>query len=79
MFRRLTALCAQEEAYAQRFIQLGADPSDVTVTGTMKFDTAQIADRIEGAEALASELGLKPGGADLALRVYRAGGRGAGS
>jgi 3-deoxy-D-manno-octulosonic-acid transferase len=61
MFRRLTALCAQEEAYAQRFIQLGADASRVTVTGTMKFDTAQIAERIEGADALANDLGLKPG------------------
>ncbi len=61
MFRRLTALCAQEDAYAQRFIQLGADPSVVSVTGTMKFDTAQIADRIEGADVLADDLGLKPG------------------
>jgi len=84
MFRRLTALCAQEEAYASRFIQLGAEASRVSVTGTMKFDTAQIADRIEGADALAEEVGLKvgaepvwlcgstgPGEEELVLKVYR--------
>jgi 3-deoxy-D-manno-octulosonic-acid transferase len=61
MFRRLAAVCAQEQAYADRFIRLGAPPDCVTVTGTMKFDTAQIADRIEGAETLADEVGLHPG------------------
>ena len=61
MFRRLTAICAQEQAYADRFIALGAPPDRVSVTGTMKFDTAQIAERIEGDDRLASDLALKPG------------------
>lgn len=60
MFRRLTAVCAQEDAYAQRFIALGALPDRVSVTGTMKFDTAQIADHIDGADQLARDLGLDP-------------------
>jgi 3-deoxy-D-manno-octulosonic-acid transferase len=60
MFRRLTALCAQEQAYADRFIALGAMPSRVQITGTMKFDNAQVADRIDGADRLATELGLDP-------------------
>ncbi|HEY8748472.1 MAG TPA: 3-deoxy-D-manno-octulosonic acid transferase [Tepidisphaeraceae bacterium] len=60
MFRRLTAICAQEPDYAQRFIQLGAPPDRVRVTGTMKFDTAQLADQIEGADEIAHSVGLSP-------------------
>jgi 3-deoxy-D-manno-octulosonic-acid transferase len=61
MFRRLTAICAQEQAYADRFITLGAVPDRVRVTGTMKFDTAQISDAIPGADELAAAVGLRPG------------------
>jgi 3-deoxy-D-manno-octulosonic-acid transferase len=56
MLRRLAAVCAQDEVYAERFRQLGA--SSVTVTGTMKFDTAQVADRVNGDDQVALELGL---------------------
>jgi 3-deoxy-D-manno-octulosonic-acid transferase len=58
MLRRLSAICVQEEAYAQRFIQLGAPSANVQVTGTMKFDTAQVSDRVAGDEQLAGEVGL---------------------
>ncbi|HEY2585782.1 MAG TPA: 3-deoxy-D-manno-octulosonic acid transferase [Tepidisphaeraceae bacterium] len=61
MFRRLSAVCAQEQAYADRFVALGAPPERVRITGTMKFDTAQIAERIDGAEDLAAAVGLRPG------------------
>ena len=61
MFRRLAAVCAQDEEYARRFRALGAPAERVSVTGTMKFDTAQVADRIEGAEELARLVGLRPG------------------
>lgn len=61
MFARLQAVCAQEQTYADRFVTLGAPPERVLVTGTMKFDTAQIAERIEGSEQLTRELGLRPG------------------
>lgn len=61
MLRRLSAICVQEDAYAQRFIQLGAPPERVQVTGTMKFDTAQISDRVAGDAQLAGEVGLIPG------------------
>ncbi|HUB23928.1 MAG TPA: 3-deoxy-D-manno-octulosonic acid transferase, partial [Tepidisphaeraceae bacterium] len=61
MFRSLTQICAQEQDYAERFIELGADPKRVSVTGTMKFDTAQIAETIPGAPALAAAVGLSPG------------------
>ena len=62
MFRQLAAVCAQDETYAQRFIELGAPAERVLVTGTMKFDTAQVAERIDGAEELARTVGLQPAG-----------------
>jgi len=61
MFRGVASVCAQDEIYAKRFIDLGADPATVQVTGTMKFDTAHVADRIEGDDQLAEEVGLKTG------------------
>lgn len=61
MFRRLAAVCAQDQTYADRFVLLGAPQERVRVTGTMKFDTAQLADRIDGAEDLARCVGLRPG------------------
>ena len=60
MFRRLALVCAQDQSYADRFIALGAPPERVRVTGTMKFDTAQVADRIDGADSLARAVGLDP-------------------
>jgi len=60
MFRRLTRICAQDRTYAERFITLGADPSRVSVTGTMKFDTASMDPAIAGVDELAAALGLHP-------------------
>ena len=40
MFRRLDAAAVQTELYAERFRSLGARRSEVTVTGTMKWDAA---------------------------------------
>jgi 3-deoxy-D-manno-octulosonic-acid transferase len=61
MFRRLTSICAQDDGYAGRFIALGAAPDRVQVTGTMKFDNAQIADHIAGADDVAATVGIHPG------------------
>jgi 3-deoxy-D-manno-octulosonic-acid transferase len=84
MFRRLALLCAQDQAYADRFASLGAPKDRLRVTGTMKFDTAQVADRIDGADYLAKELGLDaaneslwvcgstgPGEEQIVLDAYR--------
>jgi len=59
-FRRLSVVCAQDKLFAERFIALGTPSERVRITGTMKFDTAQIADHIEGQDELASSLGLLP-------------------
>ena len=84
MFRRLVEICVQDETYEQRFLALGAPRDRVRVTGTMKFDNAQVADRIDGAEDLAQAVGLQPGGEriwvcgstgpgeeEVVLRAYR--------
>ncbi len=61
MMRRVRRICVQDETYARRFIAMGADPESVLVTGTMKFDTAHVADHVDGDEALAAAVGLHPG------------------
>jgi len=61
MFQSLAYVGAQDQTYATRFIQVGTPPDRVFVTGTMKFDTAQIGDRVDGDEELARALGLSPG------------------
>ncbi len=57
-FRRLSAVAAQTEEYAQRFVALGVPPDRVTVTDNMKWDTVSIVDEVPGAAALASALGI---------------------
>jgi 3-deoxy-D-manno-octulosonic-acid transferase len=61
MFKRLAMVCAQDQTYADRFIALGVPRERVKVTGTMKFDTATVAERVEGAAELAAAMGLRPG------------------
>ncbi len=60
-FRRLTFVAAQNRAYADRFRRMGVPEERLHVTGTMKWDTAEIADRVEGAEALAEAMGIDRG------------------
>jgi len=65
MLRRLSAICAQDQVYADRFKSLGAPADRLTITGTMKFDTAQLADSVAGDDQLAAELGLIRGNAPI--------------
>jgi 3-deoxy-D-manno-octulosonic-acid transferase len=84
MFRRLGHVCAQDSTYAQRFEDLGVPRNRLSITGTMKFDNAQVADHLDGQEQLAAEVGLTgasrriwvcgstgPGEEQLILPVYR--------
>lgn len=57
-FRRLAFAAVQNADYARRFIKLGMPESRVHVTDTMKWDTAEISDTVDGADALADELGI---------------------
>lgn len=58
-FARLAVVSAQNLAYAERFRAMGA--TDVLIGGTMKWDTAEIADRVPGADELARDLGIDRG------------------
>jgi 3-deoxy-D-manno-octulosonic-acid transferase len=61
MFARLHHVAAQDPTYAQRFAELGVRQNRISVTGTMKFDNAPIADRLPGQDELAAAVGLSPG------------------
>ena len=60
MFRRLAWVGAQDEQIAERFIRLGSAASRITVTSSMKWDTATVADAVEGTKELATDLSLDP-------------------
>ena len=59
IFRRVSLILAQTDEYAQRFRELGCAEENVIVTGSLKYDTAQTEGKVEGADALGSQLGIK--------------------
>jgi 3-deoxy-D-manno-octulosonic-acid transferase len=59
IYQKVTLVLAQTDEYAQRFKEIGAPGKKVIVTGLLKYDTAQIVDKVEGADALAAELGIE--------------------
>jgi 3-deoxy-D-manno-octulosonic-acid transferase len=58
MFRQIRWVGAQDGTYAQRFVQLGVPAERVEVTGSVKYDAADVADQIEGQQQLAEEMGI---------------------
>jgi len=58
IFRGVSLILAQTEEYARRFIKIGVPVEKVIVTGSLKYDTAQIVDNLKGAYALAAQLGI---------------------
>ncbi len=72
MFKKLSLVLAQTEEYAERFRFLGCPQEKVIVTSSLKYDTAQVTDRIENADQLAAQLNI---GND---RLWVAGGTGPG-
>lgn len=58
MFRRVKWFGIQTNTIANRFIALGAPRERVEIVPTLKYDTADLADRIAGAEALAAACGI---------------------
>ena len=73
LFNRLAGAGAQTDVYAERFAELGVPASGVHVTGMLKYDSAEVADRLDGQDALAAAMGVT---ADQSLVV--AGGTGPG-
>ncbi|RME39741.1 MAG: 3-deoxy-D-manno-octulosonic acid transferase, partial [Planctomycetota bacterium] len=84
MFSRLAWVGAQDEEIAARFRRLGVSPERVEVTGSLKWDSAEVTDSVPGADALARALGLHtdrplwvcgstgPGEETIILDAYRA-------
>ncbi len=56
-FRRLAWVGAQNRTYAERFRELGVPADRVHVTGMLKWDTAQVTDRVPGTDALCEAVG----------------------
>ena len=84
MFGRLTLVCAQDDTYGVRFRDLGVPHHHIVITGTMKFDNANLAPPPNTAFLKASRLGVQvgyeqlwvcgstgPDEEDIILRVYR--------
>jgi len=61
IFQKLSLILAQTDEYAQRFIEIGSARGRVIVTGSLKYDTAQIVDKVEGADTLAAPLNIGDG------------------
>lgn len=57
-FRQLRCAAVQDDAIGARFREMGVAPDRVMAAGSMKWDSAQVTDAIEGAEALAGALGI---------------------
>ena len=56
MFGRLAAVLVQDAEYAERFEYLGVNKDKITVAGSLKYDTAEVTDKVVGADELASQL-----------------------
>ncbi len=56
IFRKINLILAQTEQYAQRFAEIGCPAEKIIVTGSLKYDTAQITEKVEGADELAAQL-----------------------
>lgn len=58
MFGKIRWVGAQDAVYAGRFVELGVPAERVHVTGSLKYDAADVGDRIEGQDELADEMGI---------------------
>ena len=84
MFRNVTLICAQDEQYGIRFLELGVPHKNIVIAGTMKFDNANLAPPPQTAYLRAERLGVQvgfeqvwvcgstgPGEEEIVLAVYR--------
>lgn len=82
VFSRVSLILAQTRQYADRFITLGCRSDAVRVIPSLKYDTAEIADTVMGADALAGQLhvgdepiwvagGTGDGEEEIILRVHK--------
>jgi 3-deoxy-D-manno-octulosonic-acid transferase len=62
-FATLSRAAVQTPEYEERFHYMGVPSDRITITDTMKWDTAEIADHVPGAGALAQAMGIDTSGA----------------
>ncbi len=60
-FKRISMIGTQNETYRNRFIRLGCNPEQVTITGNVKFDGLETVRDNPATKKLAHLIGLKPG------------------
>ncbi len=58
MFQDLALVIAQDAVIAERFVSLGVPEGRIRIVPSMKFDTAEVADGVDGAAELAGQLGV---------------------
>ena len=58
MFGKIDLFLVQSQEYAQRFKALGCSDEKVVISGSVKYDTAQIADKVDGSDELARQLNI---------------------
>jgi 3-deoxy-D-manno-octulosonic-acid transferase len=57
-FKKVSLFLSQDGTYAQRFIELGGKKKSTIITGSLKYDTAQVTDKVEGAEKIAQQIDI---------------------
>jgi 3-deoxy-D-manno-octulosonic-acid transferase len=70
VFSKVALFLAQSAEYAERFIALGGRKESAIITGSLKYDTADTAENIPGADKLAEQLNIEE------QRLFVAGGTG---
>lgn len=70
VFSKVALFLAQSTEYAERFIVLGGRKESTIITGSLKYDTADTAENIPGADKLAEQLNIE------GQRLFVAGGTG---
>lgn len=58
MFARLTWVGAQDDGIAGRFADLGVPRERVEITSSLKWDSADVTDHVDGCDALAAAVGI---------------------
>jgi len=58
IFRQISLILAQTDEYAERFREVSSLDSAVIVTGSLKYDTAVTAEKVEGADVVKAQLGI---------------------
>ena len=78
VFGKISLALAQTQEYAERFKEIGVPENNVVVTGSLKYDTAEITDKVEGSDILAEQLQLSTQNSKLRDKLWIAGATGPG-